>query len=77
MIGADGELETLTNLPNNRIVDNQYKKMVKQKTNYLLGQPVSVQTENEQYAEALRNVINKRFLRQLTQLRHWLAVLLL
>lgn len=26
VIGKDGELETVKNLPNNRIVDNQYKK---------------------------------------------------
>ena len=28
MIGEDGKLEVVENLPNNRIVDNQYAKMV-------------------------------------------------
>ncbi len=28
VIGADGELEKVDNLPNNRIVDNKYKTMV-------------------------------------------------
>ena len=31
MIGKDGELEEVHNLPNEKIVDNQYKKMVMQK----------------------------------------------
>lgn len=37
MIGDGGKLEEVNNLPNNRIIDNQYKKMVNQKANYLLG----------------------------------------
>ena len=63
VIGEKGELEEVKNLPNNRIVDNQYKKMVDQKNNYLLGQPISVQCENEQYAEILKQVFNKKFQR--------------
>lgn len=63
VIGEDGELEEVKNLPNNRIVDNQYKKMVDQKNNYLLGQPISIQCENEQYAKLLRQVFNKKFQR--------------
>jgi SPP1 family phage portal protein len=63
VIGEKGELEEVENLPNNRIVDNQYKKMVDQKNNYLLGQPISVQCENEQYAKLLKQVFNKRFQR--------------
>ena len=50
------ELEEVKNLPNNRIVDNQYQKMVDQKNNYLLGQPFSIQTNNETYAELLKNI---------------------
>lgn len=63
VIGEDGELKEVKNLPNNRIVDNQYKKMVDQKNNYLLGQPISVQCENEQYAKLLKKVFDKRFQR--------------
>lgn len=65
VIGENGELEEVKNLPNNRIVDNQYKKMVDQKTNYLLGQPISIQCENEQYSKLLKQVFNKRFQRLL------------
>lgn len=63
VIGEKGDLEEITNIPNNRIVDNQYKKMVDQKNNYLLGQPVSVRSENEQYAKLLKKIFNKRFQR--------------
>lgn len=65
VIGENGKLEEVQNLPNNRIVDNQYKKMVDQKNNYLLGQPISIQCENEQYAKNLKSVLNKRFQRLL------------
>jgi len=65
MIGENGDLEEVTNLPNNRIVDNQYKKMVDQKVNYFLGQPFAIQTDNEEYGEVLRTMFNKKFLRLL------------
>lgn len=65
VIGKDGELETVTNLPNNRIVDNQYKKMVVQKSNYLLGQPFTIQCKNEQYTKLLKQFLNKKFMRTL------------
>ena len=63
MIGEDGKLEEVTNLPNNRIVDNQYEKMVDQKTNYLLGQPITFQGENQAYLKALGAVCNMGFMR--------------
>ena len=63
VIGENGELEEVKNLPNNRIVDNQYKKMVDQKNNYLLGQPIAIQCENEQYTKLLKQVFNKKFQR--------------
>lgn len=59
-IGRDGELFEVANLPNNRIVDNQYRKMAIQKTNYLLGKPISFKTEDEAYAQALADVFNRR-----------------
>lgn len=63
IIGQNGDLEEVKNLPNNRIVDNQYKKMVVQKNNYLLGQPISIQCENDTYAALLREIFDKRFQR--------------
>lgn len=63
MIGENGDLEEVTNLPNNRIVDNQYKKMVDQKNNYLLGQPLSIKCDNDDYSKILKKILNKKFLR--------------
>jgi SPP1 family phage portal protein len=68
IIGADGRLETVRNLPNNRTVDNQYGKMVDQKTDYLLGKPFNVKTENARYEAALGEIFNKRFHRMLQNL---------
>ena len=37
VIGGDGKPRKVDNLPNNKIVDNQYQRLVNQKVNYLLG----------------------------------------
>ena len=65
MIGEDGKLQTVDNLPNNRIVDDQYAKMVNQKANYLFGKPFTVDCENGKYVELLKGVFDKRFMRTL------------
>ena len=63
VIGDKGELEEVKNLPNNKIIDNQYAKMVDQKVNYLLAKPLSFEAENDKYTELLKTILNKRFLR--------------
>lgn len=63
VIGEGGDLVEVTNLPNNRIVDNQYKKMVNQKANYLLGKPITFQCKNTAYLDALNTLFNRRFMR--------------
>ena len=68
VIGEGGAIEVVDNLPNNRIVDNQYKKMVNQKTNYLLGQPIAVRTDNDVYGDLLKKLFNKRFMRLMKNL---------
>ncbi len=65
MIGEDGKLQTVENLPNNRVIDNQYAKLVNQKANYLLGQPFAVEGKNKQYIELLKRIFNKRFMKTL------------
>lgn len=62
-IGPDGQLMPVPNLPNNRIVDNQYAKHVDQKANYLLGQPISFDCENTEYVQRVSKVLGKRFMR--------------
>jgi SPP1 family phage portal protein len=67
-IGDNGELIEINNLPNNKIVDNQYRKMVNQKSNYLVGQPFTLQCENQLYVEALKPYIHtKKFLKMLKE----------
>lgn len=68
VIGQAGKLEVVENLPNNRLIDNQYAKMVDQKTNYLLGNPMVIKTENEAYDDALKSVFNKKFHRMFSNL---------
>lgn len=61
VIGKDGRPEPVHNLPNNRIVDNQYGKLVMQKANYLVGKPVSLVCDDEAHLEKLNEIFNKRF----------------
>lgn len=64
-IGPDGNLISVPNLPNNKIVDNQYAKHVDQKDNYLLGQPISFDCENTEYVQKVKKILGKRFMRTL------------
>lgn len=69
VIGVNGELEKVDNLPNNRIVDNKYKTMVIQKNNYLLGQPFSIHCDNKIYVQLLNSMFfNKKFNRLLNEI---------
>lgn len=67
-IGTDGRLTIVHNLPNNLVIDNQYAKAVDQKTNYLLGKPLTFETENKPLAEAIKGVLGKSFQRTLKNL---------
>lgn len=63
MIGEGGLIQEVDNLPNNRIVDNQYCKLVDQKTNYLLGKPFTIECDNKAYVDLLNEVFDNRFRR--------------
>ena len=65
VIGKNGKLEEVQNLPNNKIVDNQYAKMVDQKVNYLIGKPLTFDTEDESYEKELLSIFNMRYHRLL------------
>lgn len=64
-IGPDGKLIPVYNLPNNKIIDNQYAKHVDQKANYLLGQPISFDCENDVYAKEVKKILSRKFMRTL------------
>lgn len=65
VIGEGGKLTQVDNLPNNKQIDNVYRRMVKQKTNYLLGKPFSVTCDNAAYQDALTQTFDKSFMRKL------------
>lgn len=67
-IGQDGKLEAVENLPNNKIIDNQYSKLVNQKVSYLLGKPLTFTTENDTYNKVLGDVLDRKFLRTMKQI---------
>lgn len=62
-IGPDGKLQVVENLPNNKVLDNQYAKMVDQKVNYLLGKPITFDCENKEYSELLKQRFSSTFQR--------------
>lgn len=65
VIGEGGKQVEAPHLPNNKRVDNQYAALVDQKVNYLLAKPLTIETENNAFEEALKLVMNKRFHRLL------------
>ena len=71
VIGPDGELVTINNVANNKLVDNQYKKLVDQKTNYVLGKPLTIATYKDEYLELLTKVFSKQVHRQLRVLAQY------
>ena len=71
VIGADGQLVTIDNVANNKLVDNQYRKLVDQKTNYVLGKPITIATESDEYLAELIKIFNKRAHRKLRVLAQY------
>lgn len=62
-IGEGGRLVELTNLPNNRVIDNQYAKAVTQKVNYLVGKPFTIASDDDAYTKHLQYYFDKKFKR--------------
>ena len=71
VMNAEGTLTPVHNLPNNKLVDNQYRKLVDQKTNYVLGKPLTIATSKDEYLELLSKVFSKRVHRQLRVLAQY------
>lgn len=67
-IGEGGKLMEVDNLPNNKIIDNQYAKAVDQKVNYIFGKPITFECENDVYVEKLKAIFGKGFKRTLKHL---------
>lgn len=65
VIGKDGQLKRVDNLPNNRIVDNQYQRLVNQKVSYLLGRRFVIDTDNAEYKRELEGIFGDSFQRMI------------
>ncbi len=61
-IGEGGQVSVVENLPNNRIVDNQYKKLVDQKVNYIVGKPITFNSDNKSYAKLVKGILDADFM---------------
>lgn len=62
-IGQGGSLIEVENLPNAKILDNQYEKAITQKVNFLVGQPITFKTDDEKYSELLAQIFDNNFMR--------------
>ncbi|MCD8049270.1 MAG: phage portal protein [Clostridia bacterium] len=62
-IGAGGKLKKVDNLPNNRLVNNQYQRLVNQKVNYLLGRKFVIDTDCDEYRAELEKIFGSGFYR--------------
>lgn len=71
VIGENGELTEVKNLPNNRLVDNQYAKMLDQKANYLCGKAITFDTKSEAYGKALAVFFGKKRQRMVKRLAEY------
>ncbi len=65
VIGAGGELSEVENLPNNRLVDNQFARLVDRKTGYFLGKPFTVSCRNKELRVELNKIFGPDFLKTL------------
>jgi len=65
IIGEGGKVKTVDNLPNNKIIDNQYSKMVDQKNNYLLSKPITIESEDKNYVNLLNKIFDRKFFKTL------------
>lgn len=59
-LGENGKMETLDNLPNNHIIDNQYKKAVDEKKNYFIAKPITITADDKAYGDAVKKYFNNK-----------------
>ncbi len=64
-IGASGAKEIVGNLANNKLANAFSRKLVDQKIGYLLGKPLSVQTDNSAYAAEWKEIFKPAMFRRL------------
>lgn len=65
VIGESGRRERVENLADNRLAHGYARKLVDQKVGYLLGKPLSISTEDKNYAEAWSAFFDSNMYRRL------------
>lgn len=65
VVGPGGVEEECSHLLNSRVVDNQYARVVDQKVSYLLGKPLTLETEREECLDELYTLFGPEFRRTL------------
>ncbi|MFI3230899.1 MAG: phage portal protein [bacterium] len=63
ILGKDGSPEVISNLPNNKIVDNQYARVIDQKNSYLLSKPITFYSKDSDFSNYINSILNKNFLK--------------
>lgn len=63
VVDESGKSVEIESLPNNQLIDNQYRKAVVQKSNYLCGKPFTIKTDNDLYFDLLTDVFDMSFFR--------------
>ena len=64
VIGPGGVVEECKHLLNSRVVDNQYARVVDQKVSYLLGKPLTLMTEKQDFLPELQHFFGADFRRK-------------
>lgn len=62
-IGEGGRLHEITNVPNNKYLNNLYAKLVDQKVNYIMVKPPNIDSDNEAYQDELSDYFSMKFVR--------------
>ena len=71
VIGENGALTEVKNIPNNRLVDNQYAKMLDQKANYLCGKVMTFDTKSETFGNELTKFFSRKRQRMIKRLAEY------
>jgi SPP1 family phage portal protein len=67
VIGEGGNKVEVDNLPNNRIIDNQYQKAVDEKKNYIMAKPLTITAKDSKYGETVKKYYNAKMHRTLNR----------
>lgn len=65
MINENGELESIKNVKVSKMTDNQYAKLIDQKTNYMLSKTPSLESKDKEYSRKVDDILNNKFFKTL------------